>query len=814
MRPRRTVSVAALVASPEEVPARPRVRMRVVAAIVFVLFGVMVLRLWDLQVIDRHQYAAAVNQDSLRTVTIPAPRGLIVDRRDTVLAGNKVENEVVLSRAEAASNPSIVGKVAALCGITPAAVRAALTDLQYSPYEPVPVLQSASPAVVEYLDAHQSQFPGVTVVQVTVRDYPQGGTTGTHVLGYTGPITATYLKAHPNGGYSQTSVIGKTGIELAAEPYLRGRAGHETLEVTPTGTEVGVVRKTRAVQGDTVVLNITSGLQKNVQQNLATVIFSDRARLTGGTHPGATNGAAVVLDARTGAVLALASYPTYSLTEWVGGISTSNYDALRAGCTVATGGCPLNNYAIQGLYTPGSTFKLATATAALQDGLITPTSTKDDTGVFTVRAHGDPTCTSGCTFHDATAFDAGIITVRLAITESDDFFFYTLGLQFWLSRARYGNTGIQKVAHEYGYGNLTGIDLPGEVQGRVDSQRMREKLHQLTPKNYPNTSWYPGTNIEMAFGQGETVITPIEEAVAYATFADHGVRHQPEVIGAVVSPKGRVVKRVEPKVTGHVSLTPTDYQAMLQGFIGATHTPKGTAYGTFQQYSKVPSSYVIAGKTGTATTATTRSGRAPNAWFVGFGPVSGTTQYVVAVAVAQGGYGEAGAAPAVAKIFNYLYAHPPSASLELPTATHQPKLAPRTAPLASGTGSSTTTTTTTTASPPTTTTTTTASPPPATSSTSTTTTTAPPPASTTTTTAPPPASTTTTTAPPPTTTTTTTAPPPTTTTTTTAPPPTTTTTTTVLTSRQVGVSGSTVVPRRVQTVRERRHSRRSEWGPP
>ncbi len=742
MRPRRTVSVAALVASPEEVPARPRVRMRVVAAIVFVLFGVMVLRLWDLQVIDRHQYAAAVNQDSLRTVTIPAPRGLIVDRRDTVLAGNKVENQVVLSRAEAASNPSIVGKVAALCGITPAAVRAALTDPQYSPYEPVPVLQSASPAVVEYLDAHQSQFPGVTVVQVTVRDYPQGGTTATHVLGYTGPITATYLKAHPNSGYSQTSVIGRTGVELGAEPYLRGKAGHETLEVTPTGTEVGVVRKTRAVQGDTVELNLTSGLQKNVEHNLATVIFSDRARLTGGTHPGATNGAAIVLDARTGAVLALASYPTYSLTEWVGGISTSNYDALRAGCTVATGGCPLNNYAIQGLYTPGSTFKLATATAALQAGLITPTSTKDDTGVFTVRTHGDPTCTSGCTFHDATAFDAGIITIRLAIAESDDFFFYTLGLQFWLSRSRYGATGIQKVAHEYGFGDLTGIDLPGEVQGRVDSQRLREKLHQLTPKNYPNTSWYPGTNIEMAFGQGETVITPIEEAVAYATFADHGVRHQPEVVGAVVAPNGRVVKRVEPKVTGHVSLTPTDYQAMLQGFIGATHTPKGTAYGTFQQYSKVPSSYVIAGKTGTATTATTRTGRAPNAWFVGFGPVGGTTQYVVAVAVAQGGYGEAGAAPAVAKIFNYLYAHPPSASLELPTATHQPKLAPRTAPLTSGTASPTTTATTTTAS--------------------------------------------------------------------TA----TTTTTTVLTSRQVGVSGSTVVPRRVQTVRERRHSPRSKWGPP
>ena len=693
MRPRRSVNVAALVASPEEVPARPRVRMRIVAVIVLVLFGVMVLRLWDLQVINRHQYAAAINQDSLRTVTVPAPRGLIVDRKDTVLAGNKVENEVVLSRAEAAANPAIVGKVAALCGITPAAVRAALTDLQYSPYEPVPVLQNASPALVQYLGAHQSQFPGVTVVQVTVRDYPQGGTTATQILGYAGPITATALKHHPNQGYTQTSQIGKTGVEAEEEPYLRGRAGTEQLEVTPTGTVVGVLRKTKPQQGDTVELNITAGLQRDVQQSLASDITADRTHLTFGRHPAATNGAAVVLNVETGSVLALTSYPSYNLTEWVGGISTANYDRLRSGCNVVTGGCPLNDYAIQGLYTPGSTFKLATATAALKDGLIGTTTYKDDTGVFTVRAHGDPTCTSGCTFHDATAFDAGIITVRLALTESDDFFFYTLGLQFWLGRSHFGQTAIQNVAHDYGFGDVTGIDLPGELQGRVDSQPTREKLHQLTPAGYPNTSWYPGTNIEMAFGQGGTVVTPLEEAVSYATFADHGIRHQPQVVGAVVSPGGKVVKRVQPKVSGHVTLTPGDWNAMLQGFVGATHTPKGTAYYTFQQDSHVPSNFVIAGKTGTATTATSTTTRAPNAWFVGFGPVNAPTQYVVAVAVAQGGYGATAAAPAVASIFNYLYTNPPPASLQLPTALHQPSLSPSTSQPPAGTPSSTTTTT-------------------------------------------------------------------------------------------------------------------------
>jgi len=696
MRPRRSVNVAALVASPEEVPSRPRLRMTIVGAIVLVLFAVMALRLWSLQVIQRRQFAAAVNANVLRAETVPAPRGLIVDRRDTVLAGNKVENEIVLNRAETQSDPAIVGKVAALAGTPPSTVQAALNDQQYSPYEPVPVLQNASAATVQYLDAHQSQFPGVSVQQVTVRDYPQGGTTATQVLGYAGPITATELKAHKNQGYAQSSQIGKAGVEAEAEKLLRGKVGRDTVEVTPGGAVVGTVHRSRPVQGDTVVLNITAGLQREVQGALATDIANDRTHVTFGIHPAATNGAAVVLNAQTGAVLALTSYPSYSLTEWVGGISTANFDALRAGCNAATGGCPLNDNAIQGLYTPGSTFKLSTATAALQDGLIGTTTTIDDTGVYDVRQHGYPTCTSGCTFHDATNADGGIVTVRLALTESDDFFFYTMGLQFWLDKARFGQTAIQNVAHAYGFGVPTGIDLPDESSGRVDSLPVHQQLHKATPTGYPNGSWYPGTNIEMAFGQGGTVVTPIEEAQAYATFADHGVKHQPQVIGSVVAPSGKVVKTVQPEVTGHVAMSAWNYQAMLQGFVGVTHTPKGTAYGTFQQYSHVPSTYVIAGKTGTATVGTSHV-RAPNAWFVGFGPVNGPTQYVVAVAVAQGGYGAVAAAPAVANIFNYLYTNPPPASLALPTPASQPSLSPAPSNPPAGTPPPTTTTTTTTA---------------------------------------------------------------------------------------------------------------------
>ncbi|MGH8980913.1 MAG: penicillin-binding protein 2 [Acidimicrobiales bacterium] len=754
MRPKRTVNVAALVASPEEVPSRPRLRMRLISVVVFALFAVLVLRLWSLQVIDRHQYAQAANSNTVRTVTVPPPRGLIVDRNDTVLVGNKVENELALTRAEVQTEPTIVGKVAALAGIAPSVVDADLADDQYSEYQPVPILKNASSATVEYLDEHQSQFPGVSVEQVTDRNYPQGGTLATPILGYTGPITATFLKAHPHDGYTQASVVGKTGVEAEAEKYLRGTPGKETLEVTPSGTVVGTKPEKKPLQGDTVVLNVTGTLQAQVTKALTADMVADRTHTTFGGHPVAPNGAAVVLNAETGAVLAMTSSPSYSLTEWVGGISTANYEALSKGCTISTGGCPLNNYAIQGLYTPGSTFKLATATAALQDGLVSPSTIIDDTGVYDVRKHGDPTCVTHCTFHDATDFDAGDITVRLALTESDDFYFYTMGLSFWLGRSRYGNTAIQKVANDYGFGEATGIDLPDEVSGRVDSQPVRQKLHQEAPTAFPTTNWYPGTNIEMAFGQGGTVLTPIEEAEAYATFDDGGVRHQPEVVGAVVRPDGKVVEQIAPKATGKVTIDPTDYQAMLQGFEGVTHSPKGTAYEIFQQDSHVPATYLIAGKTGTATTSATTHTKAPNAWFVGFGPIGQPTQYVVAVAVAQGGYGDLAAAPAVATVFNYLYAHPPATSLTLPTAVSQPSVTSPSAKAAKHRHKETSGTTTTTTAPT------------STSTTHTTTTTTSPPA-TTTTTAPPP--TTTTTSTPPTTTTTSTPG----TTTTTSPPATT-----------------------------------------
>jgi penicillin-binding protein 2 len=706
MRPRKSVNVAALVGSPEDEPSRPNLRLRIVGLAVLVLFLVLVLRLWTLQIIDGKSYAAAVNRNQVRIVDVAAPRGEIVDRAGTVLVSNTPEQEILLSRVTAAQDPSIIGKVAALIGQTPAQVKAAVKDEQYSPYEPVPVDTNVSADTVQWLQTHSSEFPGVTVQTITQRAYPQGGTVATHVLGYLGDITAAQLKADPNAGYNQGSVVGRAGIEAQYEKYLRGVTGRQALSVNASGNVVGTLSRTPPKVGDTVVLNVDAGLQAAVQSDLAAQILQDRKTPDVEDHnklPPAINGAVIVMNPQNGEVLAMASYPTYDLNEWVGGISSTNLAALNA-----DGADALNNYAIQGEYTPGSTFKLITATADLQDGVYSPSRYYDDTGTFTVS-----NCTGGkCSYTDDPGDGGGQYNLPLALTVSSDSYFYNLGELFWEGRATYGPDAIQNVAAQYGEGESTGIDLPDEVVGRVDSQPERELLHKEDPTGFENTTWYTGDNVEMAFGQGATVVTPIEQAVAYATFANGGTRYAPEVASEVVNPTtGKVVATFAPKVTGHVSLPTSVSEPILQGLEGVISHPApdlGTAYDDFVGF---PSNWNLAGKTGTATNPGSDE---PNSWFVAFGP-NPNPQYLVLAVIDQGGYGAQAAAPLVRSIFDYIVANP-IGGVKTPTPSSPPSLTAPTTNPPFGTPTTTTTTvpaTTTTTVPVTTTTTTTTTTPPA-----------------------------------------------------------------------------------------------------
>jgi penicillin-binding protein 2 len=652
MRPKKTVGERL---RPDEASnPRPVVRLRVIGVFAIALFALMLIRLWYLQVLDASAANQSIVTNEVRSVPIPAPRGLILDREGGVLVGDGVSEDITLSRVEATKDPGVVQRLALLSGESTSQVTGTLNNVIYSPYLPVPVIQGATPYEITYVREHPSLFPGVSVTEETQRTYPYGELAAQD-LGYVDVINAQELAANKGQGYNSNSEFGQAGIENEYEDVLRGADGTDRLEVNAQGTVVGSLAGTAAKPGDDVVLNMDAGLQQAVQNDLANQIKTDHSTYDtqDKLYPAATDGAAVVLDPQNGAVLAMASFPTYNPEWWVGGISTSHLADLDAKSSHE----PLLNRAVNGVYTPGSTFKLATATAALQTGLISQYSTFNDPGQFTI-----PNCKgAGCTYHDNDSeAQSGPIDLSTALTVSSDVFFYNIGYLFWndyVQNGQYGAQPIQTIANQYGYGEPTGVDLYEDTPAHVDSPAVRQKEHDQYPTAYPNgsSSWTTGANLDMAFGQGETIITPLEQAVAYATFANGGTRYAPEVAAGVVSPSGKVIERIKPKVMGHVGAlgNPDVYQPILAGLEGVidSSNPQGTAYQDFEGF---PSSFPLAGKTGTASVV---PGQAPTSWFVAFGPLP-NPQYVVAVVIDQGGYGAAAAAPVERNIFDYLVAHP------------------------------------------------------------------------------------------------------------------------------------------------------------
>ena len=538
------------------------------------------------------------------------------------------------------ATPVVIGRLAALLGQSVADVDTSLVNPQASPYQPVPIAIGVPQATIVYLSEHKAMFPGVSVNFTAERTYPRGDTAA-QVLGY------TEISTRPSSTHWRSTVTTPTmssANRVSRRPTSCGceaAPDRRSSRSTPPATPVGTVKTVPPASGDDVVLNIDFNLQQEVGQALTDQI----RKLQAGGLP-ADSGAAVVLDPETGAVFAMASVPSYDPSWWVGGISDQHYQLL----TSQADHDPLLNRAIQGLWAPGSTFKLATATAALNDGLLGSLGDYiDDRGYYQIG----PPCSGQCLYYNnLNEKGQGPINVTTALTVSDDVFFYTLGADYWYDSGTYGQTPIQDVAEQYGFGRLTGIDLPNEYSGQVDSPRLRRVQHSEAPQAFPSTYYGIADNIEMAFGQGETLVTPLQEAVAYGTFAAGGTRYAPQVVNSIVSPTGKVLRQFRPRVMGHVELPASTYQQILSGLEGAIYFPNGTAYATFQGYNGMP----LAGKTGTATESSNTNVQ-PTAWFVAFGPTS-APRYVVAVVIDQAGYGAAAAAPVAREIFTYLTNHP------------------------------------------------------------------------------------------------------------------------------------------------------------
>ncbi len=626
--------------SPAE-PDSQRIRLAVLVVIVGCLFAALLARLWFLQVVEAPTAQAAAANNGVRLIDTPAPRGVIMDRNGVVLVGNATEPVIEVDRQKATKDPATTMRLAALLGMSVKQLGTALNNTQYSPYAPVPVLPGASADQILYVQEHQSLFPGVQATTESIRTYsPQGKAAG-NILGYVGQINGPELAKLKPQGYQAGETIGQAGVEATYDPVLRGQPGVEKVQVNSRGQVLGVLSSTPPVQGDTLRLSLDSNIQMAAVSAVEQGMAAAQRTYDQVTHRNfqAPAGSAVVEDPTNGQLLALATVPSYDPSQFVGGISYANYDALKLNPAF-----PLEDRTIQGEYAPGSTFKLVTATAGLQYSLITPNTNFHDTGsmkIGTFIAHNDNNAAYGN------------INLARAITVSSDNYFNTIGLKLWYGRAQYGDEALQQVARDYGLAAPTGVGLPNEVSGKIPTPASYKRDHQQAPKVFTQSQWYPGNSDQLAIGQDEVLVTPTQLANAYAAFANGGTLWTPQVGADAETPMGRVLQNYAPKSIRTIALQPAWRAAMLAGFTGVVNDPQGTAYGVFAHTPLAAMD--IAGKTGTA--QVTSPGKQDTSVFTSFAP-AGSPKYVVDAFIEDAGYGASVAAPVARQIYDVLFNQP------------------------------------------------------------------------------------------------------------------------------------------------------------
>ena len=608
-----------------------RLRLGVLGMVVLSLFCALLARLYYLQVLASPTLKVEAQHNSVAVVYTEAPRGRILDRNGKVLADNRVVLALVADRVEVAKHADVLPRIASLLNVPIAVLQERMADERFSLFKPVPVALDVPKDKLIYVREHQGDFPGIEGVQLTERFYPNG-TLAAHVLGTVGEINDTELAPRKSDGYRAGDTIGKSGIELTYESELRGDAEIAKLEVDSVGRVQRSLGAQPAVQGDDVRLSIDIDIQRLAEESLTQGIELARRStdfLTGKPFI-ASGGSVVVLDPRDGSVLAMASNPTFDPNEFTNGISVRRFSELND----PAGHYPLNNRAIQGLYAPGSTFKLATSLAALKAGLISARDSYNDQGAYVV---------AGQRFTNARGVRNGPVNVIQALTVSSDVFYYWLGERFWDGRGKYGTAAIQDVARSLGMGEFAGIDLPFESNGRIDDPAGRERLHKENPEAFPFPDWYTGYNLNVAVGQGDTAMTPLQLANSYATFANGGTVYTPQVGKAVVDRQGQELRRVEPKPVRTVELPPSVREPLLAGFRGVVAGENGTAFGAFAGFPL--GQFPVAGKTGTAEI----EGKQDTSLFTAYAPAD-NPRYVITVVMEESGLGASAAAPVARRI--------------------------------------------------------------------------------------------------------------------------------------------------------------------
>ncbi|MBD35957.1 MAG: penicillin-binding protein 2 [Actinobacteria bacterium] len=662
-----------------------RYRLRILAVIALSMFAALTARLWFLQVLSGEEAAAVAETNILREIRVPALRGNILDVEGRTLVGNRLTTMVTINRreleeAELTEDERLemltelaieVNRSGLLLKVKD--IESALSDPSFTRYDDIPIATDVDEELLIYFGERPDKFPGVEVVDSTVRAYLYGDLAG-HVLGWVGPINDREYETRrppPNKGYGIRDEIGKAGIELMFEDDLRGVAGRRVVEVDRLGQ---IVREREdlfvaPIPGDDVYLTIDIDLQYLLEQQLERTIFSQREvepekKEDEEEDPlpyDVPGGASVILDPRNGDVLAIASYPKFDPNDSIGGFSREQWESLND----PLNDLPMFNRAVQGEYAPGSTFKLFTAHAAWHENVFGVGLVKDadelwdDPGYYRLQSCVGATNASasagagGCMFRNANDAPYPQIDLVRAITVSSDVYFYTIGESIYINPL-HNETGIQDAAAEYGMGAESGIALPYEQAGFLPTPQNRQERHENNPIAFPNSEWYPGDNVNTSIGQGDVLVTPLQLANAYATFANNGTLRSPNIALRVETQTGELVREFGERVLGEVEIDPEFRTRALEGLLGVTTDEDGTGYdafnsrnfdGAFFPLSDSP----VAGKTGTAEVR----GKADTALFAAFGPVE-EPAYVMVTILEEAGFGSRSAAPLVARVLKQI----------------------------------------------------------------------------------------------------------------------------------------------------------------
>jgi len=558
-------------------------RVTALQGVIAFSFAALAIGFWVLQVLQHQQYNEMAENNHQRTLALRAPRGLVFDREGRVLVENRNSYSISIVREHTKDLSRTIRILSQVLGVEESGVRTIVDRHRREPtYRPITIIQDASLAQVAALLARRldSELPDVVVLPVPTRRYPE--TMASHLFGYVGEVSDQQV-ADSGDTLKSGDITGQSGIEKIYNAYLMGEDGAKRVVVNSVGREIRTLEEVRATEGKRLQLTIDYDVQKAIEDAF------DAADL---------NGAAVVLDPTDGSVLGFTSRPAYDPNAFAAGIARDAWAALNTDRDR-----PLNDRAIQGRYSPGSTFKMAVALAGLEEGIITPD--------FHVN------CPGHANFYGRdfkcwrlSRGGHGSISLHRAIAESCDVYFYTVANMVGVDK-------INKWATALGMGVLSGIDLPNEVQGLVPSTEWkRAKMHE---------KWYAGETISVGIGQGQVTTTPISMAVYMATLANGGTRVTPHLLKAIDDGTGwKTVPTPAPQ--GHVDIDPEKLEVIRDGMWGVVNEPHGTGADArivgHDVVGKTGTAQVISNQ-GKAAAGKTEKDLRDNGWFVFFAPKDG-----------------------------------------------------------------------------------------------------------------------------------------------------------------------------------------------